>query len=84
MGRTLRDSIDEGLRISAWCHARGCHHHSELYLVALRDRLGPDHGPMHADLVPLLHCKKCGGKVIGLIVAPRGNDMRQPKGNANG
>ena len=84
MSRTLQESIDEGLRISAWCHGRGCNHHSDLDLAALRDRLGPDHGAMHDDLAPKLRCKKCGGKAIGLIVAPSANAGRVPKGSANG
>jgi len=36
----------------------------------LRDKLGPDHGAMHDDLVPKLRCSKCGGKDLGLIVSP--------------
>jgi hypothetical protein len=84
MGRTLQEAIDEGLRIDAWCHARGCHHHSEIDLVALAARLGPEHGSMHDDLVPKLRCTKCGGKAVGLIVSPGGNFGRVPRGSANG
>lgn len=65
---TLQGAIDMGQRTRATCNR--CGHHSLLDLLALRDKLGPDHGALHKDLVPLLRCSKCGGKNIGLTAIP--------------
>ncbi|MDQ0349714.1 hypothetical protein J2S76_004165 [Ancylobacter vacuolatus] len=47
-----------------------CRHHRELDLPALAARLGPDHGALHADLVPRLRCAECGSKRIALTMLP--------------
>jgi hypothetical protein len=46
-------------------------------MLALRDRLGSDHGALHNDLLPKLRGKACGGKNISLLApveTPRGED----------
>ncbi|WP_367226919.1 hypothetical protein, partial [Mesorhizobium sp.] len=67
-GYSIQERIDRGERISVWCHRPTCGHHADLDLVKLRDKLGPDHGAMHDDLVPKLRCSKCGGKNVGIII----------------
>jgi len=39
-------------------------------MLTLRDRLGPDHGALRADVVPKLRCTKCGGRQVGIISTP--------------
>ena len=76
---TLADRIRNGDMVRAYCHnipARG--HSSELDLVKLAEKLGPDHGAMHDDLVRKLKCAKCGGRRIGLIVTPNSKQYRAP------
>ena len=70
MGKTIQDSIDRGETIRAYCHVHLCHHNAVVDMLALRDRLGPDHGAMHDDLTPKLRCTKCGGRKVGLICTP--------------
>jgi hypothetical protein len=72
---TIQGKIDMRQGLIALCNS--CRHNAKLDMLALRDRLGPDHGSMHDDLVPLLRCHACGGKDISLIVTdetPRGED----------
>ncbi|WP_394890476.1 hypothetical protein ACG873_03580 [Mesorhizobium sp. AaZ16] len=82
-GETIQSFIDSGDTLTAYCHNSRCHHRQVLEMTKLRDRLGPDHGAMHDDLVPLLVCSKCGGKKIGLIRSPKGNERRLPGGAHN-
>lgn len=80
-GHTIQSRIDEGERISVHCHNPRCHHGSKLDLLKLRDKLGPDHGAMHADLVPRLRCSVCGSKNVGIIIhqnTEREPDLRSP------
>jgi hypothetical protein len=80
-GHTIQNRIDEGERISVWCHNSRCHHGSKLDLMKLRDKLGPDHGAMHDDLVPKLRCSVCGSKNVGIIIhqnTERKPDLRLP------
>lgn len=65
MPATIQAAIDNRDTITAWCEAAYCHHHSNLDLVALRERFGPAHGAMARDLVPKLRCTKCEAKGIG-------------------
>ncbi len=67
---TIQGMIDGGYLARAYCHNKACGHHAELDWLALRDRLGPDHGSMRDDIVPKLKCSKCGGRKIGLIISP--------------
>ncbi len=69
-GDTIQTFIESGDKLRVYCHNSSCNHHAELDMLALRDRLGPDHGAMHDDLVPKLKCSKCGGKKVGLIHTP--------------
>lgn len=69
-GETIQSFIDSGDRLTAWCHNSRCNHNAILDMHALRERLGPDHGAMHGDLVHKLRCAKCGGKKVGLICTP--------------
>lgn len=80
-GHTIQNRIDEGERISVHCHRPTCGHHSKLDLLKLRDKLGPDHGAMHDDLVPKLRCSVCGSKNVGIIIhqnTEREPDLRSP------
>lgn len=61
---TIRGTAYLGYTIRGHCAA--CHHHELLDLEALARRLGPEHGALHDDLVPLLKCAKCGSKRIGI------------------
>ncbi len=71
MGKqTIQSMIDEGYKLHAYCHNPRCQHNQKLDLEKLKERLGPDHGTMHDDLVPKMRCSKCGGKKVGLIVSP--------------
>ena len=63
---TLGECIALGYGIRSTCLA--CWHHRELDLPALADRLGSDHGALHADLVPKLRCAECGSKRIALTI----------------
>lgn len=77
---TLADRIRNGDMVRAYCHnipARG--HSSELDLVKLAEKLGPDHGAMHDDLVRKLKCAKCGGRNVWLVVIPS-YDLGRPVG----
>lgn len=69
-GHTIQQRIDLGDTIHVYCHNSHCHHNAALDLLALRDKLGPDHGAMRDDLVPKLRCSKCGGKDVGIIISP--------------
>lgn len=69
-GETIQSFIDSGDVLTAYCHNPKCHHHGRLDMMLLRDRLGPDHGSMHDDLVPKLKCSRCGGRKLGLIRSP--------------
>lgn len=69
---TLGTLIDHGYRLSAHCNAEGCYHADDLDLHMLAERLGRDFRTV-GDPNPLaakLRCRKCGGKDLGLIVAP--------------
>jgi hypothetical protein len=68
---TIQEVIDRRDRIFAHCAGgNNCFHSQQLDLEALKAKLGPDHGAMHADLTPLLRCKKCGSKKVGITVHP--------------
>lgn len=69
MTETIQHFIDSGDRCEVHCNR--CGHHAPLDHVKLRDRLGPDHGALHNDLVPLLRCSRCGSKDLGMIRSPR-------------
>lgn len=73
-GRTIQDVLDSGDTIRVWCHHPPCGHHGTLDFVALREKLGPDHGAMHDDLVPKLKCSRCGGKKVGITVHLKSNE----------
>lgn len=67
---TIQGLIDGEYLLTAYCHNPRCNHSAGLDLLALRDKLGPDHGSLHDDLAPLLVCSRCKGKKVGLILAP--------------
>jgi hypothetical protein len=80
-GHTIQNRVDEGERISVYCHNPRYHHGSKLDLLKLRDKLGPDHGAMHNDLAPKLRCSVCGSKNVGIIIhqnTEREPDLRSP------
>lgn len=65
---TLGECIASGYGIRATCVV--CWHTRVLDLPALSAKLGPDHGALHADLVPKLRCVECGSKRIALTALP--------------
>ena len=83
-GETIQTFIDSGDKLRVYCHASHCSHHAELDMLRLRDTLGPDHGSMHDDLVPLLRCSKCGGKKVGLIRTPGTREYSRPMHSRDG
>lgn len=81
-GWTLQKLMDDGMRVTAYCHDETCHHSAALDLARLCDRLGPDAPAMRDDLAPKLRCQGCDGrrgKGVGLIYSPR----TDPRGNPN-
>lgn len=85
---TIQDMIDRRERLFAHCEGgNNCFHSQQLDLEALKAKLGPDHGAMHDDLVPLLRCKKCGSKKVGITVHPDTspkNNLASPYAKAKG
>lgn len=64
---TIQHFIDLGHRLEIYCHNPRCGHHATVDMLKLRDRLGPDHGCLHDDIIHLFRCSKCGGKELGMI-----------------
>lgn len=81
---TIQGAIDLGLVINVHCHNAACANHATLDLHALRDKLGPDHGALHDDLVPLLRCSKCGGRKVGIIISSKDAERAAPGGPRGG
>jgi hypothetical protein len=81
MTETIQHFIDSGDRYELWCHNSACGHHAHIDMLKLRDRLGPDHGCLHDDIIHLFRCSKCGGKKIGLQRQAKGNDEKWPRQN---
>lgn len=50
MRETIQTFIDSGDTYRAYCQNTKCGHHQVLDMIALRDRLGPDHGAFRDDL----------------------------------
>lgn len=75
---TIRGTAYFGYIVTAWCNS--CHHHVDLDMRALARRLGPEHGALHADLVPKLKCENCHSKKIGLIVGGYGQEHNEDAG----
>ena len=73
---TVQELIDDPQELHAYCHNPRCHHKSQLDLLALRDKLGPDAPAMADDLIPKMRCAKCGGKEIGLTYSPVINNSK--------
>lgn len=69
---TLQALIDDGYTVRAYCNSTECRHGSELDLVALAEKLGPDfvHVGDPNPLAARLRCAKCGAKGVGLILSP--------------
>jgi len=86
-GATIQQRIDRRETVSVYCHNPRCQHGANLDLLMLRDKLGPDHGAMHDDLVPKLRCSKCQGKKVGIIIhvdTSRTGDLKSPYERAKG
>ncbi len=85
MSETIQHFIDSGDRLTLYCHNPRCRHHARIDMLKLRDRLGPDHGCLHNDIIHMFRCSKCGGKELGMICSPdhdRINRERMERGNA--
>lgn len=57
--KSIADAIAEGETLWVSCCHPQCSHSVELDLPTLAERLGPDHGVMHADLAHLFKCQRC-------------------------
>ena len=68
---TVQLLIDCDIVVSARCGEESCRRHSELNLMRLKTKLGPDASAMHKDLAPRLRCKKCGNGKVGLGYSPK-------------
>lgn len=75
---TIEHFIASGDQYEIYCHNARCRHHAKIDMAKLRDRLGPDHGCLHDDIIHLFKCSKCGGKELGLI---RTNERTAIKGS---
>lgn len=82
--QTIQQFLDSGDTYSIWCHNPRCGHHAKLDMEKLRDRLGPDHGSLHDDIIHMFRCSKCQGKELGLQRQPKGNEQRNSYAKAKG
>lgn len=80
---TLGDQIDQGFTVSAYCENQACRHSVDLDLDALAEKLGRGFVTVGSPnpLVARLHCAKCKGKDISLILSPPGTT--KPAGSHN-
>lgn len=83
-GETIQTFIDSGDKLRVYCHNPLCSHHVELDMLMMCDRLGPDHGAMHDDLVTKLKCSKCGSRKVGFIRSPGTKEYSAPGHNQKG
>ena len=68
---TLQYALDKKERIFAHCKGgNNCFHSQELDLEALKAKLGPGFEADHWNLTPLLRCKKCRSKRVGITIHP--------------
>lgn len=65
---TIGDLIEGSYTLTAWC--RRCKYKTELDLDLLRDRLGPGHSTLNADLAPKLRCSRCGARGPSSTLTP--------------
>jgi hypothetical protein len=68
---TIGALIDNGYRIVVYCEARPCRHYAELDLTAFGKRFGLASGGLAKDILPKLHCSKCGSKALSLRMTPK-------------
>jgi hypothetical protein len=61
--KTLADTLAARERVYVTCGHPVCCKSAQVDIPALIDKLGPDHGAMHQDLVGLFVCSHC--KVAG-------------------
>lgn len=75
MASTFRQLIADNYSVTAHCNDPACRHSAKLDLVKLSEALGPDFVIVGDPnpLIPRLKCAKCGGKDLGLILAPGGD-----------
>lgn len=59
MTKTLADTLAARERVFVNCSHPMCCRSTKLDIQSLIDRLGPDHGSMHDDLVGLFKCSRC-------------------------
>ena len=67
---TLGEMIDKHYTLRVYCEAQCCNKGADVALVALADRLGRDHGAMHADLADKFRCTKCGSRRVSFRISP--------------
>ncbi|MBB6414254.1 hypothetical protein [Mesorhizobium sangaii] len=59
MSKTLADTLAARETMYVHCGHPACCKSTKLDIQALIDRLGPDHGSMHWDVVQLFGCPDC-------------------------
>lgn len=69
---TLAYAIARGHSITVFCQDCPSPQYVEIDLVALAERLGPDHGTLADDLRPYFRCKVCGSKNAGFLMSSAG------------
>lgn len=81
---SVQDYIDSGTVVAMYCHNPACGHHGTLDLIALRDKLGPDHGMNFDHIAANFHCSKCKRQTFGMIkqdkLPPKVNAYRKAQG----
>lgn len=75
---TLGGTIEMGMRVRIFCENPDCLHDAPVDIHALAERLGPDHGALAKDLIPLFKCSKCGSKHLSLRTWPADTATMQP------
>lgn len=57
--KTLADTLAAHEAVYVTCGHPVCCKSAQVDIQALIDKLGPDHGSMHADLVGIFRCEDC-------------------------
>lgn len=65
---TIRETIDAGTEVRAYCSVDECQHHEALPLEQIGQQYGFDYPVSHDSLVPKLRCKACGSKKVTIRI----------------
>lgn len=82
--QTVQQFLDTGDTYYWFCKDAACKvEHGDIMepldMLRSRDKYGPDHGGLAPDILPRMHCTRCGGWNVGLIREAKGNTYRRPK-----